>query len=131
MTSAIALQVFLDGRLIGTTGRTIALPEGTHQIEVVNEELDFRQVQAVRVGSGAPTSVRVALPTGRMSLNATPWADVTIDGAVVGQTPIANYALPIGTHVVVFRHPQLGVRSQTVVVKAGATLRVTEAFQQR
>ena len=108
----------------------MTLPEGTHRVEVVNETLEFRQAQTVRVESGRPSTVRVPIPNGKISLNATPWADVTIDGTAVGQTPIANYSLTIGTHEIVFRHPQLGTRRQTVVVKPGATVRVTEAFQQ-
>ena len=51
-----------------------------------------------------------------LSANARPWADVLIDGISVGQTPIANLAVPIGTHQVVFRHPQLGERRESVVV---------------
>jgi hypothetical protein len=130
MTSAIPLTVFLEGRLVGTTPGPFSIREGRHQLEVVNDALDFRQTQSVVIRGGQQTATWVAIPNGKISLNATPWAEVTIDGAPVGQTPIANYSLPIGTHEVVFRHPQLGVRRQTVVVKFGATVRVTEAFQQ-
>jgi len=54
-----------------------------------------------------------------VSANARPWADVAIDGKSGGQTPISNLQVPIGVHEVVFRHPRLGERRQTVVVKAG------------
>ena len=39
-----------------------------------------------------------------------------IDGRDLGQTPIANIAVTVGTHEIVFRHPQFGERRQTVVV---------------
>jgi len=84
--------------------------------------------QTVNVTYGQMTVLRVAMPTGRISVNASPWAEVVIDGAVVGETPIANYSLPVGSHQIVFRHPELGERRQTVVVKVGEYVRVTQAF---
>ena len=50
--------------------------------------------------------------------------DVVIDGTPVVQTPIANVLLPLGTHLVVFRHPELGERRQNVVVTARGPNRV-------
>ena len=38
----------------------------------------------------------------------------------IGETPIGNYSLPIGSHEVVLRHPELGERRQTVMVGVGA-----------
>ena len=55
---------------------------------------------------------------------------MTIDGTAHGETPLANLTLPIGTHEIVFTHPQLGERKQTVVVKMDGLLRVTQTFQQ-
>ena len=55
-------------------------------------------------------------PAAMVSANARPWADVAIDGKSVGQTPISNLQVPIGMHEVVFRHPRLGERRQTVTV---------------
>ena len=37
---------------------------------------------------------------------------------LVGQTPIANIQISVGTHEMVFRHPQFGERKQTIVVTA-------------
>jgi hypothetical protein len=52
-----------------------------------------------------------------------------IDGRVVGQTPLANLSLPIGSHEVVFMHPQFGEKRQTVVVTVGGIARVTQDFR--
>ena len=46
-----------------------------------------------------------------------------------GETPLANLSLPIGTHEITFRHPQLGVKKQTIVVKVEGMTRVTQVFQ--
>jgi hypothetical protein len=75
------------------------------------------------------TAITIAVPNGRVSINAAPWADVWIDGAAAGQTPLANLVLPIGTHEIVFRHPQLGEQRQQVTVKADGLARVSAVLQ--
>jgi len=70
----------------------------------------------VQVTAGAAASVDVPVPNGTISVNAVPWADVWIDGEKVGETPIGNLSLPVGTHDVLFRHPDLGERHHTAVV---------------
>ena len=54
-----------------------------------------------------------------------PWAEVLVDGRVLGETPLANLQLPIGVHQLVFRHPDLGERAQTVTVRLDGPNRVT------
>jgi serine/threonine-protein kinase len=130
VTSPLELQVFTGGKLVGSTSGPIALNEGPHSLEFVNETLGFRLQQSVNVKNGQMTSVKIAAPNGRISINAVPWAEVTIDGVAAGDTPLANLSLPIGTHEIVFKHPQLGERKQTVVVKVDGLLRVTQTFQQ-
>ena len=103
--------------------------EGTHLLEFVNELTGFRYSQSVTVRAGKMTNLSIAVPKGRVSINAVPWAEVLIDGAAQGQTPLANVSLPIGSHEIVFRHPQLGERKQTVVVKVEGLQKVTQTFQ--
>jgi hypothetical protein len=129
VSSSIELRVFMDGQLIGSSAAAITVSEGFHRFEFVNDAFDFRQMRNVTVRGGKVESVNVVLPNGRLNINATPWAEVTIDGRPAGETPLANLALPIGVHEIVFRHPQLGERRQTVVLKTGPLLRVTETFQ--
>jgi hypothetical protein len=129
VTSPIELQVFKDGTLLGTTGGNIAVAEGAQNLLFVNETLGFRTSQTVTVKFGQMTNVKIGVPNGRISINAVPWADVTIDGNAAGETPIANLALPIGTHEIVFKHPQLGEKKQTVVVKVDGIVKVTQTFQ--
>jgi serine/threonine-protein kinase len=64
------------------------------------------------------------VPSGRLSINAVPWAEVWLDGRAIGQTPVGNVLASIGPHEVVFRHPSLGERRQTVDVVADTTTRV-------
>ena len=54
-----------------------------------------------------------------------PWADVWIDGEKVGETPIGNLPMAIGTHEVIFRNPDFGEQRQLVTVTLTAPARVT------
>jgi hypothetical protein len=49
---------------------------------------------------------------------------VSLDGASLGQTPISNLQVAVGTHEMVFRHPQLGERRQSVTVTAKGPNRI-------
>jgi hypothetical protein len=60
-----------------------------------------------------------------MHLNATPWAEVWIDGVKAGETPIGNLPVTIGPHEIVFRHPELGEQVHAATVKAGAPVRLS------
>ena len=47
-----------------------------------------------------------------------------VDGERVGETPIGNLSRRIGTHEVIFKHPDLGERRETVVVAVGKPARI-------
>jgi hypothetical protein len=129
VASAIDLQVYEAGRLLGSTAGPIAVNEGLHEFELVNEALGFRMRQSVTVRAGQLAPMTVVVPNGRISINAVPWAEVIIDGNAAGQTPLANLSLPIGSHEIVFRHPQFPEQRQTVLVKAEGLTRVSATLQ--
>jgi hypothetical protein len=111
------LQVVERDDVVGASGTTkIMLPSGRHEVELVSQSLDYRERRRIEIAPGRVTTLRIDAPKAAISVNARPWADVSIDGNDVGQTPIANLAVPIGTHQVIFRHPQFGERRQTIVV---------------
>jgi hypothetical protein len=129
VTSRIDLQVLEGGKVLGSTAAPLALAEGVHNLEVVNETLGFRHTQPVTIRGGRMLTLNIDVPKGRLSINAIPWADVDINGTAAGQTPLANVLLPIGTHQITFRHPELGTRTQTVVVKVDGSAKVTQTFK--
>jgi hypothetical protein len=125
MTLPIQVQIFEGGRYVGTNDRErIPLSAGRHQLELVNESLGYRSTETVNVPSGKVVPVAVPLPSGTLNINAQPWGDVLIDNEPAGQTPLGNVRLPIGPHEIVFRHPQFGTQTRTVVVSLGAPTRV-------
>jgi len=120
------LQVFEAGRLVGSSrSDRIMVAVGRHDLEFVNEALDYRSTRTVDVAPGQVAAVRPDWPKGAMAVNALPWAEVSIDGERVGETPIGSVSVPIGTHEIVFRHPDLGERRTTATVTTGAPTRVS------
>ena len=104
------------------------IPAGKHQLVLRNEDLGFESARVLSVAPGQIGAVDIVAPTARLNVNARPWADVSIDGEPVGQTPLANLELAVGSHEVVFRHPQFGSRTERVVVSARAVNRVAVDF---
>jgi hypothetical protein len=83
----------------------------------------------VDVKAGQLTTLRVTPPNGRLSVNATPWASVTLDGQPIGDTPLANLSVPIGQHEIVFRNPDFTEQRQVIAVKTEGLTRVSASFQ--
>ena len=125
VTVPISLQVFENGRLVGSTeSDRILVPAGSHAYELVNEALGFRLARTVQVTAGQTTNVAITLPRGTINVNAVPWAQVWLDGQPLGETPIGNVSWTIGTHELVLRHPDLGERRVNTTITTGNAARV-------
>jgi hypothetical protein len=114
-----------SGRVIGTSEMSrIALPPGVHAVILTSTSLGYTTQQTVRVQAGQVSQIPIELPSAPLSINATPWADVFVDGQPVGQTPLGNLPVTIGDHLVEFRHPEYGVTHETVRVTLKAPARI-------
>ena len=121
----VVVQIFENGRLLGSSQiERIMLPAGRHDLSIVNEALGYEERRVVGITAGRTAAVNVSWPTGRLSINAVPWAQAFVDGAPIGETPLANIEVPIGEHEVVFRHPQLGERRASVIVTTRETAKI-------
>ena len=126
LTSPIELQVLEGERVLGSSvDGPIVASAGVHQLDFVNTAIGFRSRQTVTIKAGEIIPMRVQPPDGRVSINALPWAQVWIDGNLVGETPLANLTVAPGEHEITFRHPQLGERRETAIVKSGVQTRVS------
>jgi len=123
--SAFNVQILERGDILGSSAASrVMMAAGRHEITLSNAELGFEERRAVEIRPGATASIRVEA-TAALNINARPWADVTVNGVALGQTPIANHSLPLGSHLVVFRHPQFGERRENVVVTARGPNRIS------
>jgi hypothetical protein len=125
IASPVELQILEGGLIIGTSSAArLMLPAGRHELVVANAALGFQAPLRVDVQAGRSGIATVSLPNGSVSINALPWATVSLDGRDLGTTPIANVDVPLGTHEIVLRHPQLGERRQNVVVTTKGPVRL-------
>jgi hypothetical protein len=126
LASPIELQVLEGERVLGSSADgPIVASAGVHQLDFVNTAIGFRSRQTVTIKAGEIIPMKVQPPDGRVSINALPWAQVWIDGNLVGETPLANLTVAPGEHEITFRHPQLGERRETAIVKSGVQTRVS------
>jgi hypothetical protein len=127
ITAPFELQVLEGGNLLGTTSTAkLMLSAGHHDLVLRNATLAFETKSAVEIQAGKTLMTPIAVPNGSLSVNALPWATVLLDGKEIGTTPIANLDVPLGTHELVFRHPQFGERKQSIVVTAKAPVRIVQ-----
>jgi hypothetical protein len=124
--SPFSLEVREEGRLIGTSDADrLMLAAGRHEIQLVSETMGYRVTRVVTVMPGKVADIKVDLPNGVVNLNATPWAEVWVDGQRVGETPIGNLSVPIGPHEIIFRHPQFGEKRHAISVTLNGPMRVS------
>ena len=113
----------IDGDRVGTGVRRISevLPYGTHTL-VVDVEGYETWTRTITLGEGGYSATVVPeeiVTTGRLLIAPEPWANVTIDGASVGQTPMAPIELEEGTHTVLLTNPDYQDQTLTVTITAG------------
>jgi serine/threonine protein kinase len=97
-------------------------------------------VRANAVGTGGPTPVRASLKGpppgvletatpgrgtvefGYLTLDTSPWANVSVGGSSLGQTPLVRAKLPAGTHTVHMTNPERGISTTyQVTIQPGKT----------
>jgi PEGA domain-containing protein len=126
ISSPVDVDVMEGGNLVGTSrSPQMMLGEGTHAISLVNDAIGYKDNEQIQITAGTVTHLAVKLPQTMIAINAVPWAEVSIDGKVVGVTPLGNVPVTIGPHEVVFRHPELGDKKMTTIVKAGVPARLS------
>jgi hypothetical protein len=102
--------------MLGTTETTrVMLSPGRHELTLTNREHGYSAKQTVDIVAGEERVLNIE-PKGSISVNALPWAEVWIDGTRMGETPLANLEVPLGTREFVFKHPTYGERRLTTTV---------------
>ena len=119
------LRLLENGQLLGLSNAApLPMSAGKHQFDLVNDALELHLTRAVTIEPGKVTRVSVPMPNGTLFANAAPWAEVFVDGKSIGTTPLGNVAVPVGTHDVVWRHPNLGERRRSITVGARTPVRI-------
>ena len=130
LQTPITLNVMHGDEVLGSTADgPIIMRAGTYQLDLINTALGLRMRRDVTFREGQLTRMDITLPMGLVNVNARPWAEVSIDNRVYGETPLANLAVPIGNHEIVFSHPVLGERRQMITVRADGPTRVAATLE--
>jgi hypothetical protein len=130
LSSPIELTVFEGEKLLGSSkGGPILVSPGRHEMDLVNAAVGYAARHVVEVAAGEVRTLVVAPANGEVSINASPWAEVSIDGRAVGGTPLANLSVPVGEHEVVFRHPRFGERRTQAIIRSDGPTRLSVNFK--
>jgi hypothetical protein len=114
-------EVYLGRKLLGPLPLAkTAVPAGRHRITVRSTGRGYQLSRDVVVGAGKylPQSFTVGEGTIRVLVH--PWAKVTLDGKLLGITPLKPIKVPEGVHELVFENSDLKLkRRQKVRVQPG------------
>jgi CheY-like chemotaxis protein len=115
----IELQITENGRVLRLNEQNqVMLSPGRHDLQLTNAALGFRESQIVEVKPGEVTAVSITIPKTPVTINATPSADVWLDGVKIGETPLADFPVAVGTREFVIKHPLHGERRVMATVTA-------------
>ena len=143
-TDPAQARIIIDSKVIGPSPATVdQLPAGHHKVEATFpghlpavKEIDLADDEKATVvlvlkpvaapepadaGATSKTSTPV-VAKGRLTLSTTPWTRVTLNGRVLGDTPLVELPLPAGRHVLKLNNDEKGInRTIEVEIKAGQT----------
>ena len=128
--SPIPVKVVVDGTPMNLPedGR-IMVPPGSHAVEFVNEQFNFREAERVEVRPGETAVHNLTLPMGTIRVNAPEGAAILVDGQPANGNAREGLSVAIGSHEISARHPQMGERRTPVDVKHGGLTEVTLRFE--
>ncbi|MCP4217093.1 MAG: protein kinase [bacterium] len=93
-------EVFLKDKLLGDTSQilTRSFPSGRYTFTFIIDG-SRSQLKTVTVKPGKHTSIHQKFPpSGSMTIIATPFAQIFVDGKEYGDTPLFNIKIPVGTY---------------------------------
>jgi len=76
----------------------LMLSPGPHELLLTNRALGYQETRHVDVRPGETTPLSIAPPRSKATFTATAPAEVWLDGKSVGQTPLIDLPVEIGTH---------------------------------
>ncbi len=144
-SSPAGARVFVEGVEKGETPLdSLAVRSGPLRVRVAHKGYEPQERQ-VEVEAGAERRVELTLErkkpapkapasvrrrTAILSVNTTPWSNVTLDGRAIGNTPVLGRELSPGRHVLVMTNPVRNLTKKVVfTVKPGQHKRVTESLR--
>jgi hypothetical protein len=94
----------------------ILLPPGMHGLRVSNRTLGYEATWNVEIKPGETTNLRVTPEPSKLTVTSPEAAEVWVDGAKVGDTPLNAAPVPLGTHDILVKRASGGERRYTITV---------------
>jgi hypothetical protein len=115
--SPFDLVITEGGRPIRLDDRhQVMLPPGIHELRFENPTLGYEDVRKVDVSPGAIQSVSIVPPRSTLSVTSSLPAEVWLDGVSVGQAPVVDVPVDLGTREVVLKAVDGNQRRVTTTV---------------
>jgi hypothetical protein len=80
------------------------LTPGPHEMRFENRTLGYRESHHVVIKPGEVATLSLSPAASLLTVTSTAPADVLIDGEIVGQTPLTDHPVALGTHNVIVRN---------------------------
>ena len=96
----------------------IMLPPGPHDLRFENRTLVYETVKQVTIEPGQVTVIQLKPDPSPLTVTASEPAEVWLDGARLGETPLNAAPIPLGIHDIVVKRAAGGERRYTVTVGA-------------
>ena len=130
-------SVYLDRTFIGTTPLIDhPIPPGKHRVTIelppTSTAPPSLRRQAFTITAQPDQSVVLEPPIniyGRLYINSYPWSKVTIDGKLIGPTPLILTHIVIGTHTVRLQTPDGRTYEATIDIDENSITRFSHRFQ--
>ncbi|MBX7100267.1 MAG: PEGA domain-containing protein, partial [Myxococcaceae bacterium] len=103
----------------------VELAPGVHRVVLTNPGLGLSRALEVTIRPGKLLTQAVAVGTGELNVNVTPWAEVWIDGHKAGVTPLAARPIAEGAHRVRLVNPS-GEKTVSIAVAPGQSVSLQE-----
>ena len=113
VSCAIAAEIYMGDKHLGSTPTTLQLPAGNQTLEYRHG--DLRTVVTHTIKAKDTTTALIVFDA-VIQVQARPWATVSIEGSPrmpLGTTPLSDVRLPIGS-VLIFENPNFPTKSQKI-----------------
>lgn len=123
VTAPIEITVSEAGQPIPLDDRNrVLLKPGEHDIQIENRDLGYSEVRKVSIEPGATATVSLEPPFSTLSVTAASQSEVTVDGVDIGETPITNVPVKMGTRTIVVTDRIGNTRRMTITVTSRPVL---------
>ncbi|MDP3113010.1 MAG: serine/threonine-protein kinase [Thermodesulfovibrionales bacterium] len=123
-------NVFVDGKPYGTTPKTIEdIKAGSHKVRLENPNFPAWETR-VNISKGQTAKVSYKFRGGgKLVINASPWGNVYLDGALKGQTPLTIEKVSGGKHRIKIAREGFIEASRDIEISEGATEQISVSLK--